>query len=131
MLSRAPADPGFVLDLWPLTLTGLAWDVEQIRARRIVDVFGIQGWVMLAVYLVVLAVKIAELRKDIQSHVLRLPVSYFDSNKSGVLISRIMNDPEGIRNLVGTGIIQLIGGVLTVVVVIGVAVGRGRVTRRR
>lgn len=56
---------------------------------------------------------IAQMRKDVQAHVLRLPVSYFDSNKSGVLISRIMNDPEGIRNLVGTGIIQLIGGMLT------------------
>ena len=56
---------------------------------------------------------IAQMRKDVQAHVLRLPVSYFDANKSGVLISRIMTDPEGIRNLVGTGIIQLIGGLLT------------------
>ncbi|HEX6133584.1 MAG TPA: ABC transporter ATP-binding protein [Longimicrobiales bacterium] len=56
---------------------------------------------------------IAELRLDVQRHVLRLPTSYFDSTKSGVLISRIMTDPEGIRNLVGTGIIQLVGGVFT------------------
>ncbi|MGH7464734.1 MAG: ABC transporter transmembrane domain-containing protein, partial [Longimicrobiales bacterium] len=56
---------------------------------------------------------IAELRLSVQQHVLRLPTSYFDSTKSGVLISRIMTDPEGIRNLVGTGIIQLIGGVFT------------------
>src|SRR5690606_1589530 len=56
---------------------------------------------------------IAELRMDIQQHVLRLPTSYFDSTKSGVLISRIMSDPEGIRNLVGTGIIQLVGGMFT------------------
>ncbi|MBR9990213.1 MAG: ABC transporter ATP-binding protein [Gemmatimonadetes bacterium] len=56
---------------------------------------------------------IAELRLNVQQHVLRLPTSYFDSTKSGVLISRIMTDPEGIRNLVGTGIIQLIGGVFT------------------
>src|SRR5690606_21864619 len=54
-----------------------------------------------------------ELRMDIQQHVLRLPTSYFDSTKSGVLISRIMSDPEGIRNLVGTGIIQLVGGMFT------------------
>jgi ABC-type multidrug transport system fused ATPase/permease subunit len=47
------------------------------------------------------------------AHVLRLPTSYFDNTKSGVLISRIMTDPEGIRNLVGTGIIQLVGGVFT------------------
>jgi len=56
---------------------------------------------------------IADLRREIQSHVLRLPVSYFDEHKSGVLISRIMNDPEGIRNLVGTGLIQLVGSLVT------------------
>jgi ABC-type multidrug transport system fused ATPase/permease subunit len=56
---------------------------------------------------------IAELRLNIQHHVLRLPTSYFDSTKSGVLISRIMTDPEGIRNLVGTGVIQLVGGLFT------------------
>ena len=56
---------------------------------------------------------IATMRKTVQSHILRLPVSYYDSTKSGVLISRIMNDPEGIRNLVGTGLIQLTGGVFT------------------
>jgi subfamily B ATP-binding cassette protein MsbA len=58
---------------------------------------------------------IAELRLNVQQHVLRLPTSYFDSTKSGILISRIMTDPEGIRNLVGTGIIQLVGGVFTAV----------------
>ncbi len=56
---------------------------------------------------------IATMRKNVQSHVLRLPVQYFDSTKTGVLISRIMNDPEGIRNLVGTGLVQLIGGLVT------------------
>ncbi len=47
------------------------------------------------------------MRKRVQAHVLRLPVSYFDSTKTGVLISRIMTDAEGVRNLVGTGLIQL------------------------
>ena len=60
---------------------------------------------------------IAKMRRAVQAHVLRLPVSYFDSNKSGVLISRIMNDPEGIRNLVGTGLVQLAGGLLTATLV--------------
>jgi subfamily B ATP-binding cassette protein MsbA len=63
---------------------------------------------------------IAKMRKDVQAHVLRLPVSYFDSTKTGVLISRIMTDPEGIRNLVGTGLIQLVGGLLTAVIAFGV-----------
>ena len=56
---------------------------------------------------------IAKLREDVQAHLIRLPVRFFDSTKSGVLVSRVMNDPEGIRNLVGTGLIQLLGGVLT------------------
>ena len=59
---------------------------------------------------------IAKMKKEIQAHVLRLPVSYFDSTKTGELISRIMNDPEGIRNLVGTGLVQLIGGMMTAVI---------------
>jgi len=59
---------------------------------------------------------IAKMRRQVQAHVLRLPVGYFDSTKTGVLISRIMTDPEGIRNLVGTGLVQLIGGLLTAVI---------------
>jgi subfamily B ATP-binding cassette protein MsbA len=56
---------------------------------------------------------ITEMRKRIQRHVTRLPVAYFDSTKTGVLISRVMTDAEGIRNLVGTGIAQLVGGFFT------------------
>lgn len=63
---------------------------------------------------------ISDMRKDVQSHVLHLPVSYFDSTKTGVLISRIMTDAEGVRNLVGTGLIQLTGGLLTAVIGLGV-----------
>ena len=58
---------------------------------------------------------ITDMRKDVEAHVMRLPVRYFDSTKSGVLISRIMTDAEGIRNLVGTGLVQLIGSILTAV----------------
>jgi ABC-type multidrug transport system, ATPase and permease components len=56
---------------------------------------------------------ITEMRKRVQAHVLRLPISYFDSTKTGVLISRIMTDAEGVRNLVGTGLIQLLGSMMT------------------
>jgi ABC-type multidrug transport system fused ATPase/permease subunit len=63
---------------------------------------------------------IADMRMNVQKHVLHLPVSYFDSTKTGVLISRIMQDAEGVRNLVGTGLIQLLGGLLTAVIGIGV-----------
>ena len=56
---------------------------------------------------------ITEMRKRVQRHVTRLPVGYFDSTKTGVLISRVMTDAEGIRNLVGTGLAQLTGGFVT------------------
>ncbi|PWU12291.1 MAG: ABC transporter permease [Terriglobia bacterium] len=56
---------------------------------------------------------IAELRRRVQEHVGRLPVAYYDANKAGVLVSRIMNDVEGVRNLVGTGLVEFVGGVLT------------------
>ena len=55
---------------------------------------------------------IAELRTKVQKKVLTLPINYFDNNKSGALVSRIMSDVEGVRNLVGTGFVQLIGGIL-------------------
>jgi subfamily B ATP-binding cassette protein MsbA len=56
---------------------------------------------------------ITEMRKDVEAHVMRLPTRYFDSTKTGVLISRIMTDAEGIRNLVGTGIVQLTGSIVS------------------
>lgn len=61
---------------------------------------------------------IRDLRAGVQQHVIRLPVAFFDSTKSGVLISRVMNDPEGVRNLVGTGIVQIAGGLLRVLIVL-------------
>lgn len=56
---------------------------------------------------------IAQLRVKVQKHILSLPINYFDSTKSGALVSRIMTDVEGVRNLVGTGLVQLLGGLLT------------------
>ncbi len=56
---------------------------------------------------------IAQLRVKVQKHILSLPINYFDSAKSGALVSRIMTDVEGVRNLVGTGLVQLLGGLLT------------------
>ena len=63
---------------------------------------------------------ITEMRKKVQAHVERLPVRFFDSTKTGVLISRIMTDAEGIRNLVGTGLVRLIGSLVTAAIALGV-----------
>ena len=59
---------------------------------------------------------ISKLRAKVQRKVLSLPISYFDNNKSGALVSRIMSDVEGVRNLVGTGLVQLFGGTVTAII---------------
>src|SRR6202166_1380253 len=56
---------------------------------------------------------ITELRRNVQEHVGRLPVAYYDANKTGALVSRIMSDVEGVRNLIGTGLVEFLGGLLT------------------
>jgi subfamily B ATP-binding cassette protein MsbA len=63
---------------------------------------------------------ITDMRRRVEAHVARLPVRYFDSTQSGVLISRIMSDAEGIRNLVGTGLVQLTGSVVTAIVALAI-----------
>ena len=65
---------------------------------------------------------ISELRIRIQRHIIHLPVGYFDQNKSGALVSRIMVDVEGVRNLVGTGLVQLCGGILTAVAALAILI---------
>jgi subfamily B ATP-binding cassette protein MsbA len=56
---------------------------------------------------------ITDMRRRVEAHIARLPVRYFDSTQSGTLVSRVMNDAEGIRNLVGTGLVQLVGSLVT------------------
>src|SRR5678815_3539211 len=63
---------------------------------------------------------ITDMRKRVQGHIMRLPIRFFDSTKTGVLVSRIMSDAEGIRNLVGTGLVQLVGGFVTAAMGLGV-----------
>jgi subfamily B ATP-binding cassette protein MsbA len=65
---------------------------------------------------------ITDMRRRIEAHVMRLPVRFFDTTQTGVLISRVMNDADGIRNLVGTGLVQLTGSVLTAIVALGVLI---------
>ena len=63
---------------------------------------------------------ITDMRRRVQAHIAHLPVRYFDTTQTGVLISRVMNDAEGIRNLVGNGLVQLLGSILTGVLSLGV-----------
>src|ERR1043166_3719858 len=59
---------------------------------------------------------IAEMRIRVQQHIGRLPVRYYDANKTGALVSRIMSDVDGVRNLIGTGLVEFIGGIFTAVI---------------
>ncbi len=63
---------------------------------------------------------ITEMRRAVQRHVGRLQVAFFDQTKTGVLLSRVMTDAEGIRNLVGTGLVELLGGILTAALALGI-----------
>ena len=93
-----------------IVLAGLAATIVQ----------SITGYALSQVVSVAAQQAIARLREEVQGHLIRLPVRYFDSTKSGVLVSRVMNDPEGIRNLIGTGLIQLTGGILSAIAALGV-----------
>jgi ABC-type multidrug transport system fused ATPase/permease subunit len=92
--------------LWKIALAaGAATVVQAVTSFGLSQVLGVAA-----------QRAITEMRKKVQAQVARLPVSYFDSTQTGKLISRIMNDAEGIRNLVGTGLVQLVGSLITAIV---------------
>ncbi|MCY7346866.1 MAG: ABC transporter ATP-binding protein/permease [Pyrinomonadaceae bacterium] len=96
----------------------LNWIALAIGISTLVQ--GLTGFALSQVLGVAAQRAITEMRKRVQAKIERLPISYFDSTQSGQLISRIMNDADGIRNLVGTGLVQLVGSVLTALVSVGV-----------
>ena len=96
--------------LWPLALAAAgATAIQAVTSFALSQVVSITG-----------QRAITDLRRRVQAHVLRLPVSFFDSTQSGILIQRVMSDAEGVRNLVGTGIVQLIGSLLSAVFALAV-----------
>ncbi len=96
--------------LWPLAIAGgLATFIQAGTSYALSQVLGVAA-----------QRAINDMRITVQEHVSRLPVASFDATQTGVLIARIMNDAEGIRNLVGTGLVQLIGGGVTAILALGV-----------
>ncbi len=65
---------------------------------------------------------ISDLRKQVQAHIGRLPVAFYDENRTGTLVARIMTDVEGVRNLVGTGLLDFVGGILTAFIAFGILI---------
>jgi ABC-type multidrug transport system fused ATPase/permease subunit len=115
-----PASSKFLIDdvigqgraelLMPLALAaGAATVVDAVTAFSLSQVLGVAA-----------QRAIADMRISMQRHITRLPTSYFDSTQTGVLISRVMNDADGIRNLVGSGLVQMVGGLVTAVIALAV-----------
>ncbi len=111
-----PASSKYVIDevvmkqrsqlLMPLALAaGAATLVQALSSFALSQVLGVAA-----------QRAITDMRKSVQEHVARLPIRYFDSTQTGILISRIMTDAEGIRNLVGTGLVQLVGSLVTALI---------------
>ena len=96
----------------------LKWIALVIGVSTLIQ--GVTGFALSQILGVAAQRAITEMRKNVQKHIERLPISYFDSTQSGQLISRIMNDAEGIRNLVGTGLGQILGSLVTATISIAV-----------
>ena len=94
---------------WIALAIGLATLVQAVTSFALSQILGVAA-----------QYAITQMRKKVQAKIERLPVSYFDSTQSGQLISRIMTDAEGIRNLVGTGLVQLVGSTITAAISIAV-----------
>lgn len=92
---------------WIALAIGVATLVQAVTSFALSQILGVAA-----------QYAITDMRKKVQAKIERLPVSYFDSTQSGQLISRIMSDAEGIRNLVGTGLVQLVGSVVTAIIAI-------------
>ena len=88
-----------------LLVVGLAILVQAIISFALTRILSVEAQHLISV-----------LRAKVQRKLLTLPISFFDNNKSGALVSRVMTDVEGVRNLVGTGFVQLIGGSITAVI---------------
>ncbi len=90
---------------WIALAIGVATLVQAVTSFALSQILGVAA-----------QYAITDMRKKVQAKIERLPVSYFDSTQSGQLISRIMSDAEGIRNLVGTGLVQLVGSIVTAII---------------
>ncbi len=118
LVSRAaglvlPASTKFLVDevLLKQRFEWLTWIALSVGFATIVQ--GITGFGLSQILGVAAQYAITRMRIRVQEHIQRLPITFFDSQQSGQLISRIMNDAEGIRNLVGTGLVQIAGSIVT------------------
>lgn len=88
-----------------LLIVGIAILIQAVTSFLLTRILSVQAQFL-----------ISELRAQVQKKVLSLPISFFDNTKSGALVSRIMTDVEGVRNLIGTGLVQMVGGTITAII---------------
>lgn len=91
--------------LWLLIAVCVAILIQAVSSFSLTKLLSVEAQKLISI-----------LRSNVQKKLLKLPVSFFDNNKSGALVSRVMTDVEGVRNLVGTGLVQLIGGSITAII---------------
>ncbi|MBD3629005.1 ABC transporter ATP-binding protein, partial [Cyclobacterium sp.] len=95
----------FDLLKWLLLAVGIAVTLQAVTSYALTQILSVEAQNL-----------IAKLRSQVQAHIVRLPIRFFDNAKTGELVSRVMTDVEGVRNLVGTGLAQMVGGVLTSII---------------
>jgi len=95
----------FDLLKWLLLAVGIAVTLQAVTSYALTQILSVEAQNL-----------IAKLRSQVQAHIIRLPIRFFDNAKTGELVSRVMTDVEGVRNLVGTGLAQMVGGVLTSII---------------
>ena len=105
LIDEVIANSNYELFSWLLIIVAVAVTIQAISSFFLTRLLSVEAQHLISL-----------LRAQIQKQIIKLPINFFDNNKSGALVSRIMTDVEGVRNLVGTGLVQLFGGVLTSIV---------------
>ena len=105
LIDEVIANNNYELFKWLLIAVAAAVTVQAVTSFFLTRLLSVEAQHLISL-----------LRAKIQKHIIRLPINFFDNTKSGELVSRIMSDVEGVRNLIGTGLVQLFGGVLTAMV---------------
>lgn len=105
LIDEVIANNNYELFKWLLIAVAAAVTVQAVTSFFLTRLLSVEAQHLISL-----------LRAKIQKHIIRLPINFFDNTKSGELVSRIMSDVEGVRNLIGTGLVQLFGGVLTAIV---------------
>ncbi|GGZ31702.1 putative multidrug export ATP-binding/permease protein YgaD [Echinicola pacifica] len=100
-----------VLLKWLVIAVGASVTIQAVTSFALTQILSVEAQHL-----------IAKLRAKVQGHIIRLPIRFFDNAKTGELVSRIMTDVEGVRNLVGTGLAQMVGGILTSIICLGLLI---------